>query len=118
MNPNRLEPFAESTEKGGHLAISQEQIDEAIEMMCNDPEVVDLTQKPLDLAIIIANKAKQWILANSAENCREDLLREFTEERILDMRNQALNLIFDKFPDTNAPPPKSSSRRSHSASKF
>ena len=102
MKLDHNQPFAESSEKAGNLTVSQQQIDEALERICNDPDVMDLTQKPLDLAITIANKAKRHILANSAENCRDDLEQEFTEERILAMRNQALSLIFDKFPESKS----------------
>ena len=80
--------------------MSQQLIDEALELINNDPDVIDLTQQPLDLAITIANKAKRRILANSTENCRDDLEHEFTEERILLRHNQALSLIFDRFPES------------------
>jgi len=86
--------------KAENLTVSQQQIDEALELICPDLDVIDLTQKPLDLAMTIAKKAKPHILANSAANCRDDLEYEFTEQRIQPMHGQARSIITDRFPES------------------
>jgi len=73
MELDHTHPFTDSSEKAGNWTTSQQLIDEALERICNDPDVIDLTQQPLEIAVTNKNKAKHRILANSTENCRDDL---------------------------------------------
>jgi hypothetical protein len=89
-----MEQFPNGRDKGGNLAVSQDQIDEALEEAYRELDyLTSLNLEPKEMSTLIVKKAIDWILGNTAENCRKDVAAELAGDMFQAMREQALNRI-------------------------